>query len=247
MHHILVVDDDPTNAKLLNFLLRDQGYQVTTTSAPSQALKTLEEDEVDLIILESILPEMSGFDLCRLIRDQQHTPIIFLSTLTTVKDIVTGLQAGADDYLAKPYDPGELLARIWSLLRRSEQLTNGQSNLRNTDLILDPSKNEVTLLRTGQSIVLTPLEARLLRVLISSPGHTLTRDALVVKVWGYDYEKMSNQLDVYISRLRTKLEVDPSQPRLIVTVRAVGYRFDPTRPSLIPRQQSVRILTSHEQ
>jgi DNA-binding response OmpR family regulator len=230
MQRILVVDDDPTNAKLLKFLLEDEGYHVKTTASPSESLAELDDEQVDLILLDVMLPEMSGLELCRRIRERQTTPIMILSALGAIKDKVAGLLAGADDYLAKPYDFSELLARAWALLRRSAQLANSQSNLRNADLVLDPSTNKVTLLRTGETLALTPLETRLLRVLMSQPGRTLTRDALVIKVWGYEYDTKSNQLDVYISRLRTKLEEDPREPKLIQTVRAIGYRFQPSTP-----------------
>lgn len=231
MQHILVVDDDPTNAKLLKFLLEDEGYEVTTLASPHKALEELEQEPVDLILLDIMLPEMTGLELCRIIRERQNTPILFLSSRGEIKDRVIGLQAGGDDYLAKPYDFSELLARTWALLRRSAQLANSQSNLRNADLILYPTNNKVTLVRTGETIPLTPLETRLLRVLMSQPGRTLTRDALVIKVWGYEYDTKSNQLDVYISRLRNKLEVDPKEPVLIQTVRAIGYRLEPTKIS----------------
>jgi DNA-binding response OmpR family regulator len=231
MHHILVVDDDPINAKMLKFLLQDEGYAVTTTASPRQALEKIDKEHVDLVVLDVILQEMSGLELCRLIRERINAPIIFLSALDTVKDKINGLEAGGDDYVVKPYEPAEFIARIWALLRRSTQLANCQSNLRNADLELDPTTNQVTLMRTGETVRLTPVETLLLRVLISQPGRTLTRDALVIKVWGYQYDTRSNQLPVYISRLRTKLEVDPSKPRLIKTLRAIGYRFQPSTSS----------------
>lgn len=231
MQHILVVEDDPLNTRLLRFLLEEEGYQVTTTASPHDALKRIEEEELDLIVLDVMLDEMDGLELCRHIRVRSQVPIIFLSARNEVKDRVAGLQAGGDDYLIKPYDPNEIIARVWALLRRSMHLANSQSNLRNSDLILDPTNNKVRLTRTGQTLQLTPLETRLLRVLMSQPGRTLTRDALVIKVWGYDYDTMSNQLDVYISRLRTKIEVDSREPQLIQTVRAIGYRLQPSKLS----------------
>lgn len=231
MQHILVVEDDPITTRLLRFLLEDEGYRVTTTASPRVALEHLGEDEPDLIVLDVMLDGMDGLELCRQIRVGSQVPILFLSARSEVKDKIAGLQAGGDDYLAKPYDPNELIARVWALLRRSLKLANSQSNLHNTDLILDPINNKVKLLRTGQTILLTPIETRLLRVLMSQPGRTLTRDALEIKVWGYDYAAMSKQLDVYISRLRFKLEADPREPQLIRTVRAIGYRLQPSKLS----------------
>jgi DNA-binding response OmpR family regulator len=229
MQHILVVDDDLTNTKLLKFLFEDEGYEVTTTHSPREALERVEDGELDLVVLDVILPEMDGLELCRRIRGFSQVPILFLSGRGEVNDKIRGLQAGGDDYLAKPFDPNEAIARVWALLRRSMQLAISQSNLRNADLNLDPTNNKVTLARNGQTVLLTPLETRLLRVLMSQPGRTMTREALVIKVWGYDYDTMSNQLDVYISRLRNKIEEEPREPKLIQTVRGFGYRLQPSK------------------
>jgi DNA-binding response OmpR family regulator len=226
----MVVDDDPTNTKLLRYLLQDEGYEVTTTRSPQDAIEHLTADHIDLVILDIQLAEMNGLMLCRHIRERINIniPIMIVSSLADVKDKVSGLQAGADDYLAKPYDPNELVARTWALLRRSSQLSHSESNLKNADLSLDPGNNQVTLTRTGETLSLTPIETRLLRFLVSHPGRSLTREAMVIKVWGYEYDTKSNQLDVYISRLRNKIEEDPSDPKLIQTIRGIGYRFQPS-------------------
>ncbi len=228
MHQILVVDDDPTNTKLLKFLLTDEGYEVTAVHSPNEALTTLQSSVYDLILLDIMMPGMDGLELCRRIRMTSNTPIIFISARGEVKDKVTGLKAGGDDYISKPFDPNELLARTWAALRRTGQLANSESSLKTTDLILDPVDNKVTLSRTGKTVSLTPIEARLLRCLVSNPGRSLTRDTLVIKVWGYEYEGESNQLDVYIKRLRGKIEENPSDPQLLLTIRGVGYKFQPT-------------------
>lgn len=228
MHHILVVDDDPTNTKLLKFLLTDEGYEVTTVHSPTEALSMLANNVYDLIILDIMMPGMDGLEVCRRIRMTSTTPIIFISARGEVKDKVTGLKAGGDDYISKPFDPNELLARTWAALRRTGQLANSESNLKTTDLVLDPVDNKVTLLRNNKTVSLTPIEARLLRCLVSNPGRSLTRDTLVIKVWGYEYEGESNQLDVYIKRLRGKIEESPSDPKLLLTIRGVGYKFQPS-------------------
>jgi len=228
MHHILVVDDDPTNTKLLKFLLSDEGYEVTAVHAPNETLATLATNVYDLILLEIMMPGMDGLELCRRIRMTSSTPIIFLSARGEVKDKVTGLKAGGDDYISKPFDPNELLARTWAALRRTGQLANSESSLKTSDLVLDPVDNKVTLSRTGKTVALTPIEARLLRCLVSNPGRSLTRDTLVIKVWGYEYEGESNQLDVYMKRLRSKIEENPSQPELLLTIRGVGYKYQPS-------------------
>ena len=229
MQHILVVDDDISNAKLLRFVLEDEGYRVTTTASPREALEHIEQNQYDLIVLDIVMTEMNGLELCRRIRTQSNTPILFLSGLNETTDKVTGLKLGADDYLTKPYDANEVLARTWALLRRSAKVANSDVSLKNGDLELNMPDNQVTLARTGTTIRLTPTETRLLRFLVSNAGRSLSRDALVIKVWGYDDDPQSNQLDVYIRRLRTKLEEHPSDPKLIQTVKGGGYRFAPDR------------------
>lgn len=227
MHHILVVDDDPINTKLLKFLLTDEGYQVTAVHSAAQALPVVTQEQVDLILLDITMPGMDGLELCRRIRETSGTPIIFISALSEVKDKVAALRLGGDDYITKPFDPSEVLARTWAALRRTRQLANSESLLRSVDFVLDAVDNKVTLSRTGKTISLTPVEARLLRHLVSNPGRTLTRDTLVINVWGYDFEGESNQLDVYIKRLRKKIEERPAEPKLLLTVRGVGYKYQP--------------------
>lgn len=227
MHHILVVDDDPINTKLLKFLLTDEGYQVTAVHSAAQALPVVSQEQVDLILLDITMPGMDGLELCRRIRETSGTPIIFISALSEVKDKVAALRLGGDDYITKPFDPSEVLARTWAALRRTRQLANSESLLRSADFVLDAVDNKVTLSRTGKTISLTPIEARLLRHLVSNPGRTLTRDTLVINVWGYDFDGESNQLDVYIKRLRKKIEERPAEPKLLLTVRGVGYKYQP--------------------
>jgi DNA-binding response OmpR family regulator len=227
MHHILVVDDDPINTKLLKFLLTDEGYQVTAVHGAAEALTVLSKEVIDLMLLDITMPGMDGLELCKRIRETSTTPIIFISALNEVKDKVTALRLGGDDYISKPFDPSEVLARTWAALRRTRQLANSESTLRSADFVLDAVDNKVTLVRTGKTVNLTPIETRLLRQLVSNPGRTLTRDTLVITVWGYDFEGESNQLDVYIKRLRSKIEERPAEPQLLLTVRGVGYKYQP--------------------
>ena len=235
MHRILVVDDDPTNTKLLKFLLSDEGYQVTALQSPTEALRVVSEQDFDLLILDIMMPGMDGLELCRRIRTTATAPIIFVSARGEVTDRILGLKAGGDDYISKPFDPNELLARTWATLRRSHQLArSSESCLKTAHLILNPVDNQVTLVRTGKTVSLTPIEARLLRCLVSNPGRTVTREALVIKVWGYEYEGESNQLDVYIKRLRSKIEQDPSHPTLLLTIRGVGYKFQQSEMAVTP-------------
>ncbi len=234
MHRILVVDDDPINTKLLKFLLSDEGYEVTVIHSPTEALTAVEQHDYDLVFLDVMMPEMDGLELCRRIRAVSTTPIIFVSARGEINDKVIGLKAGAIDYISKPYDPNELLAHTWAALSNRHQFVPTESSLKTADLILNPVDNKVTLARTGKTVSLTPIEARLLRVLLSNPGRTLTRDTLVIKVWGYEYEGESNQLDVYIKRLRSKIEENPSEPQLLRTMRGVGYKFQPSDLPLHP-------------
>ena len=228
MHRILVVDDDPTNTKLLKFLLSDEGYDVVAVNSPNEALQATSDDVFDLLILDVMMPEMDGLELCRRIRETSATPIIFVSARGEVKDKVAALRIGGDDYISKPFDPSEVLARTWATLRRTRQLANSEANLRTPDLILDAVDNKVTLTRNNKTVSLTPIEAKLLRCLVANAGRTLTRDTLVIKVWGYDFDGESNQLDVYMKRLRAKVEAAPSNPQLLLTMRGVGYKYQPS-------------------
>jgi two-component system response regulator RegX3 len=227
MHHILVVDDDPTNTKLLKFLLTDEGYEVTTALSATEALRCMETNGYDMILLDIMMPEMDGLELCQQIRTTSHTPIIFITALGETQDKIAGLRAGGDDYISKPYDPSEVVARVWAVLRRSGPVANSESSLKTADFTLDPVDNKVTLARNGKTVSLTPIEARLLRFLVSNPGRSQTRNTLLIKVWGYSYEGESNILDVYIKRLRRKIEDDPRNPTLLLTLRGVGYKYQP--------------------
>ncbi len=239
MHRILVVDDDTTNTKLLKFLLTDEGYEVITAHSAGEAMTLLSDDMYDLIILDIMMPGMDGMELCSRIRTTSTTPVIFVSARNEVKDKIAALRIGGDDYISKPFDPNEVLARVWAALRRTRQLANSESTLKTHDLVLDAVDNKVTLVRTVKTVSLTPIEARLLRCLVGNPGRSLTRDTLVVKVWGYDFEGESNQLDVYIKRLRSKVEANPAAPELLLTIRGVGYKYQPssTGNSEVPRSK----------
>lgn len=229
MHHIFVVDDDQTNTKLLRFLLSDEGYEVSAYNSATEAMRAISEDVFDLAILDVMMPGLDGLEMCRRIRSTSTMPIIFISALHQVGDKVAGLAAGADDYITKPFEPTEVLARVWAAFRRTQQLANSESNLKTPDLVLDPTDNKVTLVRSGKVVSLTPVENRLLRCLLSNPGRSLTREMLMIKVWGYEYEGESNQLDVYIKRLRAKIEEHASQPSLLLTIRGVGYKYQPSQ------------------
>jgi len=225
---ILIVDDDPPTVKWTSFLLRDEGYEVITADNGRSGLELVERELPDLVILDVMMPQIDGLEVCRRIRQTMDVPIIMLSAKGETADKVTGLKVGADDYLAKPFEPAELLARVKAVLRRTEAFStfdDSQSRVAVGDIRLDPVGNKV-FLSDNRVVELTPIEFRLLHVLMRNAGRVLTHDYLLSTAWGYEYEGYSNQIAVYIRRLRTKLEDDPSDPKYIVTVRGMGYRFE---------------------
>jgi len=225
---ILIVDDDPPTVKWTSFLLRDEGYEVITADNGRAGLELVERELPDLVILDVMMPHIDGLEVCRRIRQTMDVPIIMLSAKGETADKVTGLKMGADDYLAKPFEPAELLARVKAVLRRTEAFSafdDSQSRVAVGDIRLDPVGNKV-FLSDNRVVELTPIEFRLLHVLMRNAGRVLTHDYLLSTAWGYEYEGYSNQIAVYIRRLRTKLEDDPSDPKYIVTVRGMGYRFE---------------------
>lgn len=224
---ILIVDDDRPSLKMTGFLLREEGYTVFTADNGHDALRMIDEKTPDLLILDVMMPGMDGWEVTRQLRRTTNLPIIILSAKGETSDRVFGLDLGADDYLAKPFEPSELLARVRAVLRRAEAFTFGepQGQLAIEGFRLDPVNNAVSL-STGRVIELTPIEFRLLHYLARNNGRVLTHEQLLSTVWGYDYEGYSNQVAVYIRRLRSKLEPNPDEPRYILTARGVGYRFE---------------------
>ncbi len=228
---ILVVDDDPPSVKMVSFLLREEGYDVVTASSGEEALHKINTEAPDLVILDVMMPRIDGLTLCRRIRQQSDLPVIMLSAKGETMDRVTGLEAGADDYLAKPFEPSELLARVKAVLRRAEAFAFGdtRSTISVSGMTIDPVTNSVTL-PNGRKITLTPIEYRLLHYLMSNAGRVLTHDQLLATVWGYEHEGYANQVAVYVRRLRSKIEPDPAHPKYLVTVRGVGYKFESRTP-----------------
>lgn len=224
---IMVVDDDAPSVKMISFLLREEGYEVVSADNGSTALEVVEREPPDLVILDVMMPHMDGFEVCRRIRQKMDVPIIFLSAKGETADKVSGLQLGADDYLAKPFEPAELLARVRAVLRRAEVFggEDTQSRLTVGEITLEPVSNRI-IFADGRKTELTPIEFRLLYCLMRNAGRILSHDLLMNAVWGYDYEGYSNQIAVYMHRLRTKIEQDPDHPKYLTTVRGVGYRFE---------------------
>jgi DNA-binding response OmpR family regulator len=223
---VLIVDDDPPSLKMTAFLLAEEGYEVATADNGLDALRLVEQQAPDLVILDVMMPGLDGLQVTQRIRRNMSLPIIILSAKGETVDRVQGLDVGADDYLAKPFEPAELLARVRSVLRRSDAFSFGdpQVSLTTGGLLIDPITNMVHL-PDGAKTELTPLEFRLLHCLMRNPGRTLTHDQIISHVWGYDYDGYANQIAVYVRRLRVKIEADPDNPKYVQTVRGLGYKF----------------------
>jgi DNA-binding response OmpR family regulator len=225
--HILVADDDLHNVKLTSFLLEDAGYKTLKAYDGPSIMQMIEQHQPDLVLLDVSMPKTSGFDICRQIRRTSDVPIIFLSARGQLEDRVHGLQIGGDDYLVKPFEPAELLVRVEAVLRRSNNdMLNPSSRLSQGDLTLDPVEHKVVF-GDGHTVELTPLEFRLLYYLMQNSGRVLSSSQILNKVWGYDFEGESNLVAVYIRRLRSKLEPKADTPRHVITVRNLGYKFEP--------------------
>lgn len=228
---ILAVDDEVNILELLKFNLTKEGYQVITVTDGQQALKVARAEKPDLIILDIMLPEMDGYDVCRLLKANQETagiPVIMLSARGDVLDKVVGLELGAEDYVTKPFSPREMVARVKVHLRRKAQLSGRPpkepfNEIKVNELIIRPDKYEAVL--DGVKMDLTPKEFELLHLLAVNPGRVFTRDVLLERIWGYEYVRETRTVDVHIRYLRQKIERDPAKPDFIETVRGVGYRF----------------------
>lgn len=215
---ILVVDDDTEIVDMLSRGLKFEGYDVRTAEDGSTALKYFKEEAPDLVLLDVMLPGMDGMEICREMRKVRDTPVVMLTAKDTVGDKVAGLDSGADDYIVKPFEFDELLARVRAHLRRTMP---GEAQLiQFSDLVLNTATHEVK--RSGQSIELTSKEFELLQLFMQHPRQVLTRETIYDKVWGYDFGGESNIIEVYVRYLRSKLEAN-NRSKLIHTVRGVGY------------------------
>ena len=221
-HHILVIDDDEKITSLLRRSLAFEGYSVQIANHGTEGLKQLMEKEPDLIILDVMMPELDGWEVCRRIREGgSRTPILMLTARDEIGDRVKGLDTGADDYLVKPFALEELFARIRALLRRhAEKQESPKQRLSYEDVVMDLDTREV--FRGGKRIELTTKEFELLHLFLLNPKRVLSRDVIMDKIWGYDYSGESNVLEVYIALLRQKIEEHGGE-RLIRTVRGAGY------------------------
>ncbi len=227
MATILVVDDEEPIQELLRFNLEKEGYRVSVAKDGQEALKHVENDQPDLIVLDLMLPGMDGLEVCRKLRSNpkfQQIPIIMLTAKGEEIDKVLGLEIGADDYMTKPFSPRELLARIKARLRR----LNPKEEADNQIIVRGELQVDVTGFRVhvrGEETELTPKEFELLRVLVAHPGKVYSRDELLERIWGYEYDGDTRTVDVHVRHLRLKVERDPSNPEYIETLRGIGYRF----------------------
>jgi two-component system response regulator RegX3 len=222
---ILIVEDEPSLSEPLSFLLRREGYDTEIAADGREALAAFDREGADLVLLDLMLPGLSGTEVCRELRTRSSVPIIMLTAKDSEVDIVVGLELGADDYVTKPYSTRELLARIRAVLRRRVEVDDlDEAVLEVGPVRMDVDRHAVSV---GGGEVAMPLkEFELLELLLRNAGRVLTRGQLIDRVWGADYFGDTKTLDVHIKRIRSKIENDPSQPTLLLTVRGLGYRFE---------------------
>ena len=231
---VLVVEDEPSFVEALTIGLSREGFRVVSVGDGFEALQCFDEVQPDIVLLDVMLPRLSGIDVCRQLRKKSHVPIIMVTAKGAEIDTVVGLEVGADDYITKPYRMREVVARMRAVLRRSpgevaagSELSPG--SLAVGDVVLDPDEHRVTI--DGQDVSLPLKEFELLHLLLANAGRVLPRETLIDRVWGTDYVGDTKTLDVHIKRLRAKVEPNPTSPTRIITYRGLGYKFDRSKES----------------
>jgi two-component system response regulator RegX3 len=225
MTRILIVEDEPSLSEPLAYLLGREGYETTIAGDGLAAVAEFDHHGADLILLDLMLPGLSGTEVCREIRTRSSVPIIMLTAKDSEVDIVVGLELGADDYVTKPYSTRELLARIRAVLRRkTEPETENDAVLEAGDVRMDIERHTVSV--AGKETAMPLKEFELLELLLRNAGRVLTRGQLIDRIWGADYFGDTKTLDVHIKRIRSRIEKVPSEPTMLVTVRGLGYRFE---------------------
>src|SRR5262245_44491456 len=223
---VLIVEDETDLVKLLKYNLEKEGFKVNYATDGAIALAEARRDPPDVVILDLMLPGLDGLEVCRQLRRNERfarTPVLILSARSEEADRVVGLELGADDYVTKPFSTREVIARVRALLRRNEPAAPQRSKVQRGDLVIDPTAHSVYI--SGRSIELSALEFRLLHYMALHPGMVFSRDQLLDSVWGNDRTVTPRSVDVYIRRIREKVEIEPQQPIYIQTVHGVGYRF----------------------
>jgi two-component system KDP operon response regulator KdpE len=220
----LAVDDEAGILRLIRLELSEQGYRVVVAADGEEAIRTFEQQRPDVVVLDIMLPDMSGLEVMRRLRERSNTPIILLTARDHDEDKVRGLELGADDYIVKPFNPQELTARVRAVLRRAVRESNGESIVAAGDVEIDLDKRLVT--KAGEPVALTRTEWMLLQHLASNAGRVMLNTELLSKVWGPEYIDDLQYLRVWISRLRSKLETDHTQPSVIKTLQGIGYLLD---------------------
>ena len=220
---VLVVDDDPALAEMLGIVLRSEGFLPSFVADGERALAAFREARPDIVLLDLMLPGMSGIDVCRAIRAEAGVPIVMLTAKSDTVDVVLGLECGADDYIVKPFKSKELIARVRARLRRTDD--PAPEMLQIVDVSIDVAGHSVK--RGGEQVNLTPLEFDLLVALARKPRQVFTREVLLEQVWGYRHAADTRLVNVHVQRLRAKIEKDPEHPEIVVTVRGVGYKAGP--------------------
>jgi len=217
---VLVVDDDPSLAEMLTIVLRGEGFDPVVCDTGDQAMAAFRRHRPDMVLLDLMLPGMDGIDVCKALRAESGVPIVMLTAKTDTIDVVVGLESGADDYVVKPFKPKELIARIRARLRRYDDPAPEVISVR--DLTIDVAGHGVT--RGDTVLTLTPLEFDLLLCLARKPWQVFSREVLLEQVWGYRHAADTRLVNVHVQRLRSKIEHDPENPEIVVTVRGVGYK-----------------------
>jgi DNA-binding response OmpR family regulator len=221
---VLTVEDDERIRLSVKLALEEEGWEVFEAASGEDAIAAFHRHPPDVVLIDIMLPGIDGFELCRALRKDSDVPVVMVTARSDTHDVVAGLEAGADDYLTKPFAPKELSARIRALLRRAKPSAHGHSRLVFGDLEIIPEEGKVVI--SGKETILTKTEFRLLCELAADPGGVFSRETLLDKVWGYDYFGDGRLVDVHIRRLRMKVEQDPANPRHVVTVRGLGYRLE---------------------
>ncbi|MFW6597553.1 response regulator [Propionibacteriaceae bacterium Y2011] len=228
MTRVLVVEDEESYREALTYMLRKEGFDVVEAADGTEGLAEFDRVGADIVLLDLMMPGLPGTEVCRQLRLRGSVPVIMVSARESEVDKVVGLELGADDYVTKPFSHRELVARIRAVLRRGQEVELVPDVVESAGVRMDVERHEVSV--NGEKVKLALKEFELLEMLLRNAGRVMTRGQLIDRIWGADYVGDTKTLDVHIKRLRTKIEVDPSSPRYLVTVRGLGYKFEGARP-----------------